>query len=36
MPKIINKIEQIRSDEVQEIISAVPNWMVRRGISLIF
>ena len=27
---------QIRSDEVQEILSAVPNWMIRWGISLIF
>lgn len=26
----------IRSDEVQEIISAVPNWMIRWGITLIF
>jgi HlyD family type I secretion membrane fusion protein len=26
----------IRSDEVQEILSAVPNWMIRWGISLIF
>ncbi len=32
----IPKIEQIRSDEVQEIISAVPNWMIRWGITLIF
>jgi len=31
-----SKIEQIRSDEVQEIISAVPNWMIRWGITLIF
>jgi len=27
---------QIRSDEVQEILSAVPNWMIRWGITLIF
>ncbi|PCI92691.1 MAG: hypothetical protein COB15_17375 [Flavobacteriales bacterium] len=27
---------QIRSDEVQEILSTVPNWMIRWGISLIF
>lgn len=26
----------IRSDEVQEIISAVPSWMIRWGITLIF
>lgn len=26
----------IRSDEVQEIISAVPNWIIRWGITLIF
>lgn len=32
----ILKIEQIRSDEVQEIITAVPNWMIRWGITLIF
>ena len=32
----IPKIEQIRSDEVQEIISAVPSWMIRWGITLIF
>lgn len=31
-----SKIEQIRSDEVQEIISAVPSWMIRWGITLIF
>ena len=33
---VVPKIEQIRSDEVQEIISAVPNWMIRWGITLIF
>jgi multidrug efflux pump subunit AcrA (membrane-fusion protein) len=27
---------QIRSDEVQEIMSHVPNWMIRWGISLFF
>lgn len=27
---------KLRSDEVQEIISHVPNWMIRWGISLIF
>jgi multidrug efflux pump subunit AcrA (membrane-fusion protein) len=32
----IPKIEQIRSDEVQEIISAVPSWMIRWGITFIF
>lgn len=31
-----SKIDQIRSDEVQEIISAVPSWMIRWGITLIF
>jgi len=29
-------VASIRSDEVQEIISAVPNWMIRWGITLIF
>jgi len=28
--------KEIRSDEVQEIMSHVPNWMIRWGISLIF
>lgn len=32
----IDKIEEIRSDEVQEVLSHVPNWMIRWGISLIF
>lgn len=32
----VSKIEQIRLDEVQEIISAVPSWMIRWGITLIF
>lgn len=27
---------EIRSDEVQEILSSVPSWMIRWGISLIF
>lgn len=27
---------EIRSDEVQEILTAVPSWMIRCGISLIF
>lgn len=31
-----NKEIEIRSDEVQEILSDVPNWMIRWGISLIF
>ncbi|PCJ00456.1 MAG: hypothetical protein COB15_02810 [Flavobacteriales bacterium] len=31
-----NKEIEIRSDEVQEILSHVPNWMIRWGISLIF
>src|SRR5690554_3524969 len=35
MPNI-NKIEEIRSDEVQTILSHVPNWMIRWGITLIF
>jgi HlyD family type I secretion membrane fusion protein len=34
---IVNsQLENIRSDEVQEILSLVPNWMIRWGISLIF
>lgn len=33
---VVPKVEQIRSDEVQEIISAVPSWMIRWGITLIF
>lgn len=32
----VTKIDQIRSDEVQEIISTVPRWMIRWGITLIF
>jgi HlyD family type I secretion membrane fusion protein len=35
MPEEKDEIK-IRSDEVQEILSAVPNWMIRWGISLIF
>ena len=31
-----NKEIEIRSDEVQEILSTVPNWMIRWGITLIF
>lgn len=31
-----NEEIEIRSDEVQEILSAVPNWMIRWGITLIF
>lgn len=27
---------QLRSDEVQEIMSRTPNWMIRRGMTLIF
>ena len=27
---------EIRSDEVQEILSSVPSWMIRWGITLIF
>lgn len=30
------QLNNIRSDEVQEILSHVPNWMIRWGISLIF
>ncbi len=33
--KVENKIDEIRSEEVQEILSAVPNWTIRWGISLI-
>lgn len=46
MPKLSNILQQkvqqkdplqeIRSDEVQEILSHVPNWMIRWGVSLIF
>ena len=31
-----NKEIEIRSAEVQEILSAIPNWMIRWGITLIF
>ena len=31
-----SRINEIRSDEVQEILSHVPNWMIRWGITLIF
>jgi len=31
-----NKTEAVCSDEVQEILSHVPNWMIRWGISFIF
>jgi multidrug resistance efflux pump len=34
--KAKNSEIEIRSDEVQEILSHVPNWMIRWGISLIF
>lgn len=27
---------ELRSEEVQEILSAVPSWLIRYGISLIF
>ncbi|WP_371824276.1 HlyD family secretion protein [Lutibacter sp. A64] len=33
---IENKDIQIRSEEVQEILTYVPNWMIRWGITLIF
>ena len=37
MPEITkNKTIELRSDEVQEIMSHVPNWMIRWGITLIF
>jgi HlyD family type I secretion membrane fusion protein len=36
MPKIENKEIEIRSDEVQEILSHTPNWMIRWGITSIF
>lgn len=29
------KIQEIRSDEVQEILSAVPNWTIRWGITVV-
>lgn len=35
MPETTNQIN-IRSEEVQEILTAVPNWMIRWGNSLIF
>jgi len=35
MPEIIQNIE-IRSEEVQEILSHVPNWMIRWGNTLFF
>jgi len=31
-----SSIDNIRSDEVQEILAHVPNWMIRWGITLIF
>jgi multidrug efflux pump subunit AcrA (membrane-fusion protein) len=31
-----NREVEIRSEEVQEILSHVPNWIIRWGISLIF
>ena len=31
-----NKEIELRSDEVQEILTQVPNWMIRWGITLIF
>tara|TARA_B110001469_G_C9642595_1_gene323573 strand:+ start:645 stop:1955 length:1311 start_codon:yes stop_codon:yes gene_type:complete len=36
MPEIENKEIEIRSDEVQEILSHTPNWMIRWGITSIF
>jgi HlyD family secretion protein len=36
-PTLSDELEgAIRSDEVQEILSAVPNWMIRWGITLVF
>ncbi len=35
MPKAQDNI-QIRSEEVQEILSYVPNWMIRWGMTLVF
>jgi len=32
----VNRIDEIRSDEVQEILSRVPSWTIRWGITLIF
>ena len=32
----MDKIEEIRSDEVQEILNRAPNWMIRWGITLFF
>ena len=29
-------IIEFRSEQVQEIVSAIPNWLVRWGISLFF
>ena len=34
--KASKHLENIRSDEVQEILSHVPSWMIRWGISLVF
>jgi len=34
--KMQDRVSEIRSDEVQEILSHVPNWMIRWGITLIF
>ena len=34
--EIANKSIEIRSEEVQEIISHIPNWIIRWGITLIF
>lgn len=31
-----NRLDEIRSDEVQEVISHVPSWMIRYGTTLIF
>lgn len=35
MPQAPDKI-QIRSEEVQEILSFIPNWMIRWGMTLVF
>ena len=34
--EVVNRMDEIRSDEVQEILSHVPRWTIRWGITLIF
>lgn len=31
-----NRAEEIRSDEVQEILSSIPHWLIRWGITVVF